>query len=154
MLIIILCIALLFIALGVNTRAETGYGGSSVVVTYGGTYNGGGTGGYSGGSSFTFCPTKRTFEKIREWVKTTCDQYEQGISGPLRMPVDWEGFSTADGNPPAALINAEVVNVSATFGSRTVAAVIFLESYKVTASSSEGCHIFLRGRSDGSFSVT
>jgi hypothetical protein len=151
--IILITIALVLM---VNVRGIPSYTGSTITISVGGTYIGGGISGWSGGANITITPTERSYEIIRKWVEATCDQYQQGYSGPIGVDLSFEGHWRNNGDPPTNFLTDEMIYVS-TFGigSRNLAGVFFAERFQARGSISQGTSKYtLKGKSDGAVSIS
>lgn len=132
------------------TKAIAGYTGSNVTITTGGTYTGGGTSGYSGGSTFALCLTDRSYEILRQWAETTCDQYQQGIGTTLSANIEFDATYKDNGDPPATITD-EFVKIVMLIGNRTITGAWFAESFKGTGNAKDAARYAFKGKSDGAF---
>lgn len=132
------------------TRAIAGYTGSNVTITTGGTYTGGGTTGFSGGTTFALCLTDRSYEILRQWADTICDQYQQGIGTTLAANIEFEATYKDNGDPPATITD-ENVKLVMLIGNRTLTSIQFVESFKGTGNAKDAARYSFKGKSDGAF---
>lgn len=135
------------------TRAIAGYTGANVTITTGGTYTGGGVSGYSGGSAFVLCLSERSYEILRKWVDTICDQYQQGLGITLGANIQLDGYYRDNGEPPSTITD-EVIKISLLIGNRTLSAAIGVESFKGVGKAGGESAYTLKGRTDGTFTLT